>query len=128
MLGGSHTAQCARNRESSREYEDRESPCAQGVCRYPLAWDAAILKGSAGNIPQSCEALRPQLRELQPIHLIPQKVGSEVRIDQRHLEIAVSQDLLQRQDVPAGHYEVTGKGVSKCMPWVCQLSAACARQ
>jgi len=36
-----------------------------------------------------------------------------VRIAHRHLDIAMAQDLLQRQDVAALHHVVAGEGVTQ---------------
>src|SRR5262245_14663739 len=61
-------------------------------------------------------ASRKSTSELNSLHFLSQEVRRQVRINQRHLDVAVSQDALQRQDVAAVHDEVRGKSVAQRMP------------
>ena len=52
----------------------------------------------------------------QPRHLARHVVRREVAVDRRHLELAVPEDLLKREQIAAGHNVVAGEGVAHRVP------------
>ena len=56
----------------------------------------------------------------QALHFRRHMIRRQVRVDAGHLQVAVTEQLLERQESASVHQEVTGEGVTERVPGTCR--------